>query len=66
MSFLAQRYILFPKRQGFPDENDKKGGPQKQRPPFMDLIRLILYHPRIANVHIHGFRIANRKNGLSS
>ena len=43
----------------FPDENDKKGGPQKQRPPFLDLIRLVLYHSRIANAHIHGFRIAN-------
>ena len=38
-----------------------KGDPQKQRPPFMDLIRLVLYHSRIANAHIHGFRIANHE-----
>ena len=25
----------------------------------MDLIRLVLYHSRIANAHIHGFRISN-------
>ncbi len=40
----------------------------------MDLIRLVLYHSRIANAHIHDFRIANseerelqiRKNGVSN
>jgi hypothetical protein len=50
----------------FPDENDKKDDPQKQRPPFMDLIRLVLYHFRIANAHIHDFRIANsEERGIS-
>ena len=32
----------------------------------MDLIRLVLYHSRIANADIHGFRIANsEERGIS-
>lgn len=40
-----------------------KGDPQKTKAAFygfdMDLLRLVSFHPRIANAHIHALRIAN-------